>query len=126
MTSDLAELDFCYLTTTGRVTGTPHRIEIWFALREDTVYLMAGDRDRSDWIRNLMASPEVTLEIGDRKRSTSARVLDDGTEEDALARRLLLEKYGDRPGSGDMSVWGRSALPVAIDWPTGTSYTSLG
>jgi deazaflavin-dependent oxidoreductase (nitroreductase family) len=126
MTSELSALDFCYLTTTGRVTGAPHRIEIWFALHDDTVYLMAGDRDRSDWVRNLIATPEVTLEIGDRKRTTTARVIADGTDEDALARALLLEKYGDRPGSGDLSVWGRSALPVAIDWPAGTRYTSLG
>ena len=126
MTSASPALDFCYLTTTGRVTGTPHRIEIWFALQDDTVYLMAGDRDRSDWVRNLIVTPEVTLEIGDRKRATTARVVSDGTEEDALARRLLLEKYGDRQGSGDLNVWGRSALPVAIAWPTGTSYTSLG
>ena len=98
MTSDLASLDFCYLTTTGRISGNPHRIEIWFALFEETVYLMAGDRDRSDWIRNLQADPEVTLEIGDRKRTTTARVVAAETEEDALARRLLLEKYGTRRG----------------------------
>ena len=126
MTPDRSTLDFCYLTTTGRVTGKPHRIEIWFALYESTVYLMAGDRDRSDWVRNLMAHPEVTLELGDRKRASRARVVESGTDEDALARRLLLEKYGDRPGSGDLTVWGRSALPVAIEWPAGTSYTSLG
>lgn len=126
MPPDLSTLDFCYLTTTGRVTGTPHRIEIWFALQEGTVYLMAGDRDRSDWVRNLIATPEVTLEIGDRKRATTSRVVEEGSQEDALARRLLLEKYGDRPGSGDLSAWGRTAMPVAIDWPTGISYTSLG
>ena len=125
MTSDLASLDFCYLTTTGRISGNPHRIEIWFALFEETVYLMAGDRDRSDWIRNLQADPEVTLEIGDRKRTTTARVVAADTEEDALARRLLLEKYGTRPGSGDLTTWGQRALPVAIAWPSGTSYTSL-
>ena len=99
MTPDRSTLDFCYLTTTGRVTGMPHRIEIWFAVYESTVYLMAGDRDRSDWVRNLMADPEVTLELGDRKRASRARVVEAGTDEDALARRLLLEKYGDRPGS---------------------------
>jgi deazaflavin-dependent oxidoreductase (nitroreductase family) len=125
MTPERSVLDFCYLTTTGRVTGTPHRIEIWFALYESTVYLMAGDRDRSDWVRNLMADPEVTLEIGDRKRATRARVVDADTDEDALGRGLLLSKYGDRPGSGDLTVWGRAALPVAIEWPAGTTYTSL-
>jgi deazaflavin-dependent oxidoreductase (nitroreductase family) len=126
MAGNLASLDFCYLTTTGRVTGTPHRIEIWFALHDETVYLMAGDRDRSDWVRNLMISPDVVLEIGDRKRATKARIVGVDTEEDTLARRLLVEKYGGRRGSGDLTAWGRSALPVAIDWPAGTSYTSLG
>jgi hypothetical protein len=31
---DLADEEFCYLTTTGRVTGRPHEIEIWFALED--------------------------------------------------------------------------------------------
>jgi deazaflavin-dependent oxidoreductase (nitroreductase family) len=122
--SDLASLDFCYLTTTGRMTGNPHRIEIWFVLAEQTVFLMAGDRDRSDWVRNLMVTPEVELELGDRKRTTRARVVDDATEEDSLARRLMLEKYATRDG-GDLSTWGRTALVVAVDWPVGVSYTSL-
>ncbi len=27
-----ADEDVCYLTTTGRISGHPHTIEIWFAL----------------------------------------------------------------------------------------------
>jgi hypothetical protein len=30
---DDASQAFCYLTTTGRVSGRPHTIEIWFARR---------------------------------------------------------------------------------------------
>ena len=123
MPDDIAGLDFCYLTTTGRVSGKPHRIEIWFVLAEETVFLMAGDRDRSDWVRNLVAVPEVELEIGGRKRATRARVVGGGGDEDALARRLMLEKYS--PRNGDLATWGRTALVVAIDWPGGVSYTSL-
>jgi deazaflavin-dependent oxidoreductase (nitroreductase family) len=106
---------FCYLTTSGRHTGRPHRIEIWFALHEGVVYLLSGGGEQSDWVRNLMISPSVTLEIGDRKRTTKARVVTDPME-DALARRLLVEKYAGR-GEGDLSDWGRSALPIAIAWP---------
>ena len=124
MPDDVASQDFCYLTTSGRVTGSPHRIEIWFALVDQTVFLMAGDRDRSDWVRNLMITPDVELELGGRKRVTRARVVEDGTDEDALARRAMLEKYAERDG-GDLSTWGRTALVVAIDWPGGVSYTSL-
>jgi len=124
MASNVAALDFCYLTTTGRVTGTSHRIEVWFAIRDETVFLMAGDRDRSDWVRNLLVTPDVELELGGRKRVTRARVVDESSDDDAAARRLMLEKYEARDG-GDLSEWGRTALVVAVDWPGGVSYTSL-
>ena len=110
-----ASLPYCYLTTTGRVTGTPHRIEIWFALADGIVYVLSGGRDESDWVRNLIAVPTVTLELGDEVRTTTARVVDPASPEDALARSHLVDKY--QPGSGeDLTVWGRTALPVAIAW----------
>lgn len=110
-----AELPFCYLTTTGRVTGRPHRIEIWFALWDGVIYLLSGGRDESDWVRNLLAAPVVRVELGGEVRTTTARVVVAGTDEDALARRLLVDKY--QPGYGeDLRGWGRSALPVAVAW----------
>jgi deazaflavin-dependent oxidoreductase (nitroreductase family) len=112
----LEDLDFCYLTTTGRITGTRHEIEIWFALDEGTVYLLSGGGGRSDWVRNIVSSPTVTLRIGDVERTTRARVVEAGTDEDETARRLLLEKYRPRDGS-DLTGWARTSLPVAIDWP---------
>jgi deazaflavin-dependent oxidoreductase (nitroreductase family) len=112
---ELASLPFCYLTTTSRTSGRPHRIEIWFALHDAFVYILSGGADRSDWVRNLMVSPDVVLEIGDQRRATLARIVEPESEEDALARRLLVEKY--QPGYGsDLGEWGRTSLPVAIDW----------
>jgi deazaflavin-dependent oxidoreductase (nitroreductase family) len=110
----LGDLDYCYLTTTGRRTGSSHRIEIWFAIGDQDVYLLAGGGDRSDWVRNLMISPEVVLEIADVKRTTKARVVTDPAE-DAKARRLLAEKYRPRY-RGDLTEWGQTSLPVAIAW----------
>lgn len=112
----LADLDYAYLTTTGRHTGAPHRIEIWFARQGNTIYMLAGDGDRSDWVRNLMVSPTVVLEIGDRKRTTTGRVVERGTDDDATARRALLDKYGPTSNE-DLGTWGRTALAIAIDWP---------
>src|ERR1051325_2737939 len=43
---DRAPPDSCYLTTTGRTSGNPHTIEIWFALHGDRVYLLAGGGDQ--------------------------------------------------------------------------------
>jgi hypothetical protein len=111
---DLVSPPFGYLTTTGRVSRSSHRIEIWFALHDGTVYLLSGGRDAADWVRNILVTPEVVFEIGDVRRLTHARVLEPGTPEDALARRLLLDKYG---GTGEnLDGWARTSLPVAIDW----------
>jgi deazaflavin-dependent oxidoreductase (nitroreductase family) len=105
---------FCYLTTVGRVTGNPHEIEIWFALSSSTAYVMSGEEGRglkADWVRNLRKQPAVKLRIANVTFSATAREVSQ-VEEDALARRLLLAKYG---AENDLDEWGRTALPVAID-----------
>ena len=116
MASDSSERGLAYLTTSGRISGSAHQIEIWFAMGEGTAYFLAGDGDRSDWVRNIMVSPDVVLEIGGRKRSTRARVVAAGSEEDATARELVVGKYTAR-GEANLSDWGRRALAVAVDWP---------
>jgi deazaflavin-dependent oxidoreductase (nitroreductase family) len=109
----LAGEAFCYLTTTGRVTGRPHEIEIWFALDGRTLYMLSGGGDRADWVRNLRKNPAVCVRIGGATCGGQARVLQAG-DEDALARRLVVGKY--QPGYGeDLSDWGRTSLAVAVD-----------
>jgi deazaflavin-dependent oxidoreductase (nitroreductase family) len=113
----LADEDFCYLTTTGRVMGRPHEIEIWFSLVPETrtLYMLSGGRDRSDWVKNLRRNPEVMVRIAGEVFSGRAREARDA-EEDELARRLLVEKYESSPGR--LQNWRRTALPVAVDLST--------
>jgi deazaflavin-dependent oxidoreductase (nitroreductase family) len=112
----LASEQYAYLTTTGRVTGKAHTIEIWFALENGVVYLMAGGGGRSDWVRNLRRKPDVSLRIRDQRFAGRARIIGPLDKEDALARRLLVSKYANTGYGGDLSSWGRTALPVAIDF----------
>lgn len=115
MAADLHEFateDFCYLTTAGRVSGRPHEIEIWFAIEDRTLYMLSGSRDRSDWVKNLRRNPDVTVRINAESFDGRAREVE-STEEDELARRLLVEKYEQSPGR--LSNWRRTALPVAVD-----------
>ena len=115
--AELSELDYCYVTTTGRSSGRPHTIEIWFALHDARVYMLSGGRDASDWVKNIRIHPTVGLRIGDRDLICRAYVVED-VAEDALARRLLVEKYRPRY-SGDLDEWRDTALPVAIEIPGG-------
>ena len=100
------------------MSGDAHEIEIWFALADGVAYMLSGGGDRSDWVRNLQANPAVTIRIGEERRSALARVITE-TDEDALARRLLVEKYRPRY-SGELDGWGRTSLPVAVGWGDGT------
>jgi deazaflavin-dependent oxidoreductase (nitroreductase family) len=104
---------FCYLTTTGRVTGKPHEIEIWFALdAADPIRLamMAGGGMRSDWVRNLARTPDVSIRIGNRIYPATARIIPVGDSDEAWIRRALVEKY--RRPDQPLTDWGRTALPV--------------
>ena len=114
--NDLAGESYCYLTTTGRVSGEPREIEIWFGLDGSTLYMLSGGGDRSDWVKNLIHEPRVSVRIGERTFEGTARVVSD-SEEDRQARTLLFEKYS--PGySGDLEDWRERSLPIAVDLRT--------
>ena len=113
-----ADDDFCYLTTRGRTSGRPHEIEIWFALDSTsdgiTLYLMSGGGDRSDWVRNLVADPVVTVRVGATTYPARARVVAADTDEDVRSRTLVYDKFAPRY-SGSLTEWRARALPVAVD-----------
>lgn len=106
--------DFCYVTTTGRRTGNPHTIEIWFALDGGSFYLLAGGGERADWIRNMRANPSVTVRVRAVTFPATARFVNDGDESDR-ARRLLAAKYQNWEEGAELSNWARSALLVVLD-----------
>ena len=111
----LADEDVCYLTTTGRKTGKSHEIEIWFGIRDGTLYLLSGGGDGADWVKNIRKRSDVRIRINSQRASLRARFLRAGSSEDEAARELLDAKYmGWRHGKR-LSSWARGALPVAID-----------
>jgi deazaflavin-dependent oxidoreductase (nitroreductase family) len=112
--SNLATEDFCYVTTTGRVTGRPHEIEIWFGVQGNSLYLLSGGGEGADWVKNMRAHPAVTVRIEEHTLIGTARVVRD-LQEDALARRLLAAEYQGWREGRKMTEWARTALPVAID-----------
>jgi deazaflavin-dependent oxidoreductase (nitroreductase family) len=90
------QAQYLYLTTTGRRTGRPREIEIWFTRRESRLYLVAERRERAQWVRNLRARPGVTVRLGRRTFAATARVVA-ARAEPALARAvktLSEKKYG--------------------------------
>jgi deazaflavin-dependent oxidoreductase (nitroreductase family) len=87
---------FLYLTTTGRRTGQPREIEIWFTERGGRFYIIAEHRERANWVRNIEANPRVHVRVGDRRFDATARIVDDERESElAEAVKVLSDaKYG--------------------------------
>jgi deazaflavin-dependent oxidoreductase (nitroreductase family) len=111
---DLAGEDYCYLTTTGRVSSNPHQIEIWFGARGTSIYLLSGGGRESDWVKNLLKNPSVTIRIAQTVFAGIARLVTD-SEEEMVARYMLAEKYQEWEEERTLSEWARTALVVGID-----------
>ncbi len=94
-----------YLTTTGRVSGLPRQIEIWFVESEGKLYLLAEHFHRAHWVQNIEHNARVKVRIGEREWTATARVLDPDRDRErwALAQERCRQKYG----------WG-DGLPVEI------------
>ena len=81
----------CRLTTTGRKSGAPRTVTLWFTLEAGRVYL-AGSEEVPQWCRNLRVNPEVSVAIGDATLRGRARVVDDPAESAAIRERFV-ERY---------------------------------
>ena len=111
----LAAEDYCYLTTTGRVSGEPREIEIWFAL-EGGVALHAVRRAATarTGCRNLLKDPSVSVRIGDERLAGRARVVRRPPR--TPSRGACCTTSTRRATAGDLDNWRQNALPVAIDF----------
>jgi deazaflavin-dependent oxidoreductase (nitroreductase family) len=102
---DLSAVKYLYLTTTGRVTGQPREIEIWFVESGGKFYILAEHFHKTQWVKNILHDPRVRARIEGRNFEATARVLDEKKDSELweMAQTLGREKYG----------WG-DGLPVEI------------
>jgi deazaflavin-dependent oxidoreductase (nitroreductase family) len=101
----LSDLPVLYLTTTGRTSGLPRRIEIWFVASGGRFYVLAEHFRRAQWVQNIEHNPRVQVQIGGQDRQATARILDETADRETwgVTQDLARKKYG----------WG-DGLPVEI------------
>jgi deazaflavin-dependent oxidoreductase (nitroreductase family) len=106
------------LTTTGRRTGKPHAVPVWFVVDGDVIYLSTLDPTR-DWVRNAKQTPEVRLDFGGTVLAGQFRPVTDPAV-DARIRQALRDKYwiawvGGLFGKGPKETYVVEALhPAAL------------
>jgi deazaflavin-dependent oxidoreductase (nitroreductase family) len=91
--SALARNGVIDITTTGRRTGLPRRIEIAFHVIDGRIYISGqprADRKRA-WLYNLEADPRVTVHVKRGAQAdlpATARVITDETERRAIIAQV--------------------------------------
>jgi deazaflavin-dependent oxidoreductase (nitroreductase family) len=105
------EPEYAYLTTMGRRTRKPHRIEIWYWRTEEVVWFISGGLANADWVKNLIADPRVMIEIGAERLHGTAFVDDQDAHD---ARRGLAARYqGWREGE-ELSGWATNGMTIGV------------
>jgi deazaflavin-dependent oxidoreductase (nitroreductase family) len=92
MMLERADVQYLYLTTTGRRTGLPREIEIWFTEREGRFYIIAEHGEHANWVRNIRENPRVHVRVGELQLNGTARLVD---EERELALALAVKAMSD-------------------------------
>jgi deazaflavin-dependent oxidoreductase (nitroreductase family) len=80
------------ITTTGRRSGAPHRVEIVYHTIDGRLYISGTPRPtKRDWLRNLEADPHLTFHLkGDVQADlpATARVITDEAERRAILAQV--------------------------------------
>jgi deazaflavin-dependent oxidoreductase (nitroreductase family) len=79
------------LTTTGAKTGQPRIAPLMLVSDGDRLLAVAskgGSQKHPDWYLNLLAHPEVTVEVGSEKFKTTARILTGDEREQSFKRAV--------------------------------------
>jgi len=81
------------ITTTGRKTGLPRRIEIYFENIDGRIFIsgMPNPDRRRHWLRNLEADPAMTFHLKGPVQAdlaATARVISDAAERQSIVPRF--------------------------------------
>ncbi len=81
------------ITVTGRASGRPISLPIWFALDGSTLYLIPVKGSDTEWYKNLRKTPTIHVSAHGKTLTASAHVLTDQAQLDHVLERFR-EKYG--------------------------------
>ncbi|MEV4638017.1 nitroreductase family deazaflavin-dependent oxidoreductase [Actinoplanes sp. NPDC049548] len=98
------------ITTIGRRTGRPRRIETW-RYRADGRYWLTGSPGSRDWYANLLANPDFTLHLHQRDIPVRGRVVTDPDER----ARVFREIVSGLGGAGSLKSWIEGSPLVEIE-----------
>jgi deazaflavin-dependent oxidoreductase (nitroreductase family) len=107
------------LTTTGAKSGQPRTSPLAYSRDGDRIIIIAskgGAPTNPDWYYNLVAHPDVTIEVGTEKLTAHATVA-----EGAERERLFAQVVAQMPGFGEYQRNTTRQIPVIVLTRTNTA-----
>lgn len=106
----------CDITTTGRRSGAPHRVEIWYFVVEGRVYI-TGTPGRRDWLANLLAEPRFTFHVKEGARAdlpARGEVIGEPGERRRIMGAVMRGNAWFRSQAFDLEAWVAGSPLVAV------------
>lgn len=97
----------CDITTTGRRSGLPRRIEIWYFVVDGRVYL-TGTPGPRDWLANLRVDPRLTFHVKEGASAdlaARAAIVDDPDERRRVMAAVMAQNGWFRAQRFDLEAW---------------------
>ena len=113
MTSKMAQLldaaQELQITVTGRKSGQNISLPVWFVRQHDRVYLLPVRGSDTQWYRNVLQTPVLTIAAKGTTAGVKAKPINDAKRVSEIA-----EQFRNKYGAGDVKKY-YSKLDAALE-----------
>jgi len=96
------------ITVTGRKSGRPISIPIWFVSEGDKLYLLPVQGSGTQWYKNALKNPSIRIDAGGEKAELKVTPITDPKQVASVA-----EKFRSKYGASDVKKY-YSKFDVAV------------
>jgi len=104
----LSRLNEITITVTGRKSGRPVSIPVWFVLEDGKLHLLPVSGSDTQWYKNVLKNPSIRIDAGGDKAELRAIPVTDPKQVASV-----VEKFRAKHGAADVKKY-YSKLDVAL------------
>lgn len=99
------------ITVTGRRTGRPITIPVWFVSDDRSIGLLPVYGSKTQWFRNLQRNHAVTVQAGSQRKDLRVKLI-----RSAEAVSTVVQQFREKYTPGEIKRWYKG-LDVAVQIP---------
>ena len=107
----LSQANEITITVTGRKSGRAISNIVWFAVDDNTLYLVPVQGSDTQWYKNVVANPTIRVSAEGAEKVLKATLISDQKEV-----APIIEKFRQKYGAGDVRKY-YSKFDVAVRLP---------